>query len=112
MRAIERPTILTVICIISFAYAVLGFPTIFSPFIKKQGDFFPAFTGVLIAFEFISVVGVWYMKKWGLRIYILTSLLSQSLLIYIDNWASYKLVLPIFFIVLSAFFYKKMDHNL
>ena len=53
MRAIERPTILTVICIISFAYAVLGFPTIFSPFIKKQGDFFPAFTGILISLEFI-----------------------------------------------------------
>ena len=112
MRAIERPTILTVICIIAFAYAVLGFPTIFSPFIKKQGDFFPAFTGILISFEFISIVGVWYMKKWGVRIYFLTALLNQSLLIYIDNWAVYKMVLPIVFIGLATFFYKKTDNNL
>jgi hypothetical protein len=112
MRVIQRPTILTVICIISFAYAVLGFPTIFSPFIKKQGDFFPAFTGILISLEFISVVGVWYMKKWGLRIYLLTALLNQSLLIYIDNWAIYKVALPVVFIGVAAFFYKKMDANL
>ncbi len=112
MRVIQRPTILTVICIISFAYAVLGFPTIFSPFIKKQGDFFPAFTGILIALEFISVVGVWYMKKWGVRIYLFTALLNQSLLIYIDNWAVFKIVLPIVFIGVAAFFYKKMDDNL
>jgi hypothetical protein len=112
MRAIQRPTILTVICIISFVAAVLGFPTIFSPFIKKQGDFFPAFTGILISLEFISVVGVWYMKKWGVRIYFLTVLLNQSLLIYIDNWAVYKLFLPVIFILLTAYYYKKMDDNL
>lgn len=112
MRVTQRPTILTVICVISFAAAVLGFPTIFSPFIKKQGDFFPAFTGILISLEFIAVVGVWYMKKWGVRVYILTSMLNQSLMIYIDNWASYKLILPILFIGVGAFFYKKMDNNL
>ena len=112
MRVIQRPTILTVICIISFAYAVLGFPTIFSPYIKKQGDFFPAFTGILISLEFISVVGVWYMKKWGVRIYILTALLNQSLLIYIDNWEIYKVVLPIVFKGVAIFFYRKMDNNL
>lgn len=112
MQVIQRPTILTVICIISFAAAVIGFPTIFSPFIKKKGDFFPAFTGILISLEFISVVGVWYMKKWGVRVYLITALLNQSLLIYIDNWSSYKIVLPIIFIATSAFFYRKMDNNL
>jgi hypothetical protein len=112
MRIIQRPTILSVVCIISFAYAVLGFPTIFSPFIKKQGDFFPAFTGILISLEFIAVVGVWYMKKWGVQMYLITAILNQSLLIYIDNWLAYKVILPIVFICLSSYFYKKMDRNL
>jgi hypothetical protein len=112
MRSIKRPTILTVLCIISFAAAVLGFPTIFSPFVKKKGDFFPAFTGILIAFEFISIVGVWYMKKWGVRIYLLTAMLNQSLMLYIDNWSVYKIILPILFVFMTAFFYKKMEDNL
>jgi hypothetical protein len=112
MRTIKRPTILSVICIISFAAAILGFPTIFSPFVKKKGDFFPAFTGILIAFEFISVVGVWYMKKWGVRIYLLTAMLNQTLMIYIDNWSVTKIILPIIFVVIAAFFYNKMDDNL
>jgi hypothetical protein len=112
MKVVKRPTILTVICVMSFTAPILGFPTIFSPFIKKKGDFFPAITGILISLEFISVVGVWYMKKWGLRIYILTALLNQTLMLYIDNWQSYKLILPLVFIGFTGFFYKKMDDNL
>lgn len=112
MRELKRPTILTVICVISFAAAVIGFPTIFSPFIKKKGDFFPAFNGILIALEFISIVGVWYMKKWGFRVYLVTALLNQSLLIYIDNWSAFKIFLPITFIIITAIYYKKMDNNL
>lgn len=79
---------------------------------KKKGDFFPAFTGILISLEFIAVVGVWYMKKWGLRVYLLTALLNQSLMIYIDNWSAIKLILPLLFIITASFFYKKMDNNL
>jgi hypothetical protein len=52
------------------------------------------------------------MKKWGLRIYILTALLNQTLMLYIDNWQSYKLILPLVFIGFTGFFYKKMDDNL
>ena len=52
-----------------------------SPFIKKKGDFFPAITGIIIAFEFISVVGVWYMKKWGFRVYLTTAILNQCVLL-------------------------------
>lgn len=112
MKTIKRPTIVSVVCIISFIFAVLGFPTIFSPFIKKQGDFFPAITGILISLEFISIVGVWYMKKWGVNFYMVTSMLNQSLLLYIDNWSTYKIILPLLFIGVTLYFYKRMDHNL
>jgi len=112
MHAVTRPTILTIVCAASFVYAVLGFPMIFSPFIKKQGDFFPAFTGILISLEFIAIVGVWYMKKWGVRMYLITALLNHALIIYIDNWAFYKSVLPIVFIIIATIYYKKMDNNL
>jgi hypothetical protein len=112
MRVIQRPTILTVICIVSFVYAVIYFPTIFSPFIKKQGNFFPALTGILISLEFISVVGVWYMKKWGLRIYLLTAMINQSLMIYLDNWSVFKIALSLIFILITGYFYRKMDDNL
>ncbi|MFN7848189.1 MAG: hypothetical protein ACK5P4_13345 [Bacteroidota bacterium] len=112
MREIKRPIALSIVCILSFAAAILGFPAVFSPFIKKKGDFFPAITGIIIAFEFISVVGVWYMKKWGFRVYLTTAILNQCMLLYINNWSQTKIILPVIFIAVSAFFYKKMDHNL
>lgn len=112
MRTVQRPTLLTVLCVISFVVAVLGFPTIFSPFIKKKGDFFPAFTGILIALEFISIVGVWYMKKWGVVMYFINAMLVHALIIYIDNWSVYKSVLPVIFIIITSMYYKKMDDNL
>lgn len=112
MHIIKRPTIVTVVCVIAFVVSVLSFANVFSPFIKKKGDFFPAINGLLIACEFISLVGVWYMKRWGLNLYLITAILYQALLIGIDNWAFYKVILPLFFIITVAFFYKKMDTNL
>lgn len=112
MKSVKRPVIVSVICVISFAATVLSFPSIFSPFVKKQGVFFPALSGLVIAFEFIAVVGVWYMKKWGVQIYVINAMLGQALQLSINNWSVFKLILPIIFIFTTAFFYKRMDDNL
>ena len=112
MQAVKRPTLITVVSIIAFAAAVLSFPSVFSPFVKKKGDFFPAITGLVIAFEFISVVGIWYMKKWGLRTYIMTAMANQALLLAIDNWSVVNLILPVLVISATAFYFKSMDENL
>jgi hypothetical protein len=60
-----RPKIISVICIIGFILVLISFPQVFSPSIKKIGMFTPAIYGAIIAFQFISFVGLWHFKQWG-----------------------------------------------
>lgn len=66
----KRPRILTLICVIGYLSVVFSFPQVFSPQIKKLGAFMPALYGILVAASFIACVGIWYVKQWGVQIYL------------------------------------------
>jgi hypothetical protein len=111
----KRPTLLTVICIIGYLWIVFTFPGIFSPFIKRLGDWYPAIYGLIVAFSFISFVGVWHMKKWGVNLYIITFFAKQIFLYLIDDYEMGTIVgifLSVFFIISFLVFYKRMNSNL
>jgi hypothetical protein len=112
MNKQERPRLLTLICILGFAASVLSFPSIFSPFIKKKGAWFPALSGAMVALEFISVVGVWYMKRWGISLYLGSAMGHQIIWLWMDTWSPAKIFLPLSFLICSLPLYKKMDDNL
>lgn len=50
---------------------LLSFPQVFSPQVKKLGLLIPALYGILVAANFIACVGLWYMKQWGVALYLL-----------------------------------------
>jgi hypothetical protein len=107
-----RPTPVTVVCIIAFIFVIIGFPAIFSPFIKKLGVGYPALFGSILAFNFISLVGTWHMKKWGVYVYLLISLIDQASQLYVNRWKPTDLILPLLFLTVTAIYYKQMDENL
>ena len=109
---IHRPNAISLICLMGFAVSVSGFPGIFSPFVKKKGDWFPALSGMITALEFIAVVGTWYMKKWGGYLYLMSALASQIVALMIDNWSPIKAIIPSVFLCVYLFHQKKMDTNL
>jgi hypothetical protein len=112
LNTLPRPKIITIICVLGFIASVLSFPSIFSPFIKKKGAIVPAISGLLIALEFISIVGVWFMKRWGVTLYLATALAQQTLWLSIDTWKAYQIALPVIFLSIASFHYRKMDVNL
>ena len=65
----KRPLILSIICVIGFLWVVITFPGVFSPSIKKLGVFMPAIYGLIVAATFISFIGVWHLKRWGMELY-------------------------------------------
>ena len=95
-----------------FAISVIGFPGIFSPFVKKKGDWFPALSGMITALEFIAVVGTWYMKRWGGYLYLMSALATQIVALLIDNWSIADALIPVVFLSVYFFHYRKMDSNL
>jgi len=91
---------------------VFTFPGIFSPSVKKLGDWYPALFGLIVAASFISYVGVWHMKRWGVELYIVTFFIKQVILYLIDDISYVGIVLSTFFIISFLVFYKRMDQNL
>lgn len=115
MRNAKRPAILSVICMLGFAWVLFTFPGVFSPAVKKLGVFAPAVYGAIIAATFISFIGIWHMKRWGAELYVLAFCTKILYFVFTHTfeWTSVLGILfSIWFITTFAVFYKRMDLNL
>ena len=108
----KRPILLSVVCILGYIWIVFSFPAVFSPSVKKLGDWYPALFGLIVAGTFISYIGVWHMKKWGVQLFALAFFVKESVLIMIDDVSVIGIVFSLFFISSMLPFYRRMDSNL
>lgn len=109
---LKRPALLTIVCILGYIWIVFSFPAVFSPSIKKLGDWYPALFGLLVATSFISYIGIWHLKRWGASLFIVTFFIKEILLILIDDISYVGIVMSLFFIVSMLIYYKRLDSNL
>lgn len=109
---LNRPKPITAVCVLGFIWIVFSFPAVFSPSIKKLGDWYPALFGIIVAFSFIAYIGVWHMKQWGVKLFLITFFVKQTLLVLINDISYVGVSLSVLFGVVMLFFYKKMDTNL
>jgi hypothetical protein len=111
----KRPLILSIICVIGFLWVVITFPGVFSPSVKKLGVFMPAVYGLIVAATFISFIGVWHLKRWGMELYALSFFSKMLFFILTKSFemTSYVgIVFSAWFMITYLFYYKKMDVNL
>lgn len=111
----KRPKIISAICIIGYLTVVFTFPQVFSPSIKKLGVLMPALYGVLVACNFISCVGIWYYKQWGVQLYAITFFAKTLFFILLQQYSFsfyFSSALSFFFLLILLRFYPKMNQNL
>lgn len=72
----------------------------------------PALSGGIVAVEFISAVGIWYMKRWGVRLYILSTAMGQALKLYLNTWGLGGLIVPLIVIAAGLYSYRNMKEDL
>ena len=111
----KRPFIIRLICYLGFAGLAFSFVSVFSPEIKKLGDFYPAIYGFIVTASFISYVGLWHMKKWGVELYISMFFVKIVFLLIINDLGALAIVngiLTLVFIIFLLRHYPKMDINL
>jgi hypothetical protein len=100
---------------IGYLSVVLSFPQVFSPQVKKLGLLMPALYGILVATNFIACVGIWYMKQWGVMLYLLVFFARVLFNLGIDDLGPGFYVANlvwIVFIIILVRFYPKMNPNL
>ncbi len=115
MTKIQRPKSISIITIIAIVLVLLAFPMLFMPSIKKMGDFVPLILGVIITLQFISLIGIWHMKKWGVLLFIIIFCARVVTFIFLDIY-TFRFYFNIFYSLLFSFFfiahYRKMNSNL
>jgi hypothetical protein len=111
----KRPAVITFFCVLTYLSVVFTFPQVFSPSVKKMGVFIPALYGLLVASQFISTVGIWYFKQWGVQLYLLT-FFSRTLFFILSDQIGFLfylgLAISLTFIIILIRFYPKMNSNL
>jgi hypothetical protein len=109
---IKRPVILTIVCIVGILWSLVNFIYVFSPFIKKIGDWTPAIYGIIVAVQFISFIGVWNMKRWGVMLCISAFFAKIIFSISVDDKSYIGMGLSLVFTVFFLIFYRRMGDEL
>ena len=115
MAQVTRPKDIRIVTIIALILVLLAFPMLFTPSIKRMGDFIPMILGIIITMQFVSLIGIWHMKQWGVQLFIIMFCIRVITFMFLDLYGFrfffnifYSLTFIIFFLV----HYRKMDTNL
>ena len=115
MALVQRPKAISAITVIAIVLILLGFPMLFMPSIKRMGDFIPMILGIIITLQFVSLIGIWHMKKWGVQLFVIMFCIRVITFMFLDLYGfrfyfniSYSFIFIVFFLI----HYRKMDANL
>ena len=108
----KRPVILTIVCIVGILWSLMNFIFVFSPFIKKISSWTPAIYGIIVALQFISFIGAWHMKRWGVLLFISAFTCKVIFSIAIKDVSYVGIGLALTIIIFFLVFYRRMAEEL
>lgn len=115
MALVQRPKTISIITVIAIVMVLLAFPMLFTPSIKRMGDFVPMVLGIIITLQFVSLVGVWHMKRWGVQLFIIMFCVRVITFMVLDLYGFrffFNIFYSLLFIIFFIIHYRKMDTNL
>lgn len=115
MAHVLRPKIISILSITAIILTLLAFPMLFTPSIKQMGDFVPMVIGIIITLQFVAIIGVWHMKRWGVQLFIIIFTIRVITFMFLEMYNIrfyFNITYSLFFICVFLCFYKKMDSNL
>ncbi len=105
----NRPTVITVICILGFIGVALTVPLIFSNVAQSIGSWYPPYLGASAVVGLICMVGLWKMKKWAVFLYTLLVVINQVVLFTMGVWNPFALLIPAIIIAIGFANLSKMS---
>ena len=115
MASIARPKIISVTTITAIVLVLLAFPLLCTPSIKRMGDFIPMILGIIITLQFVSLIGIWHMKQWGVRLFIIMFCIRVITFMFLDMFGFrfyFNIFYSLIFIIFFLIHYRKMNSNL
>lgn len=115
MALVQRPKSISIITVTAIVLVLLAFPMLFTPSIKRMGDFVPMILGIIITLQFVSLIGIWHMKQWGVQLFIIMFCVRVMTFMFLDLYTFrffFNIFYSIIFIIFFLIHYRKMDTNL
>jgi hypothetical protein len=105
----NRPTAITVVCVMGFIGAALTIPLTFSSISKQIGSWYPPYLGFSAVVGLICMVGLWNMKKWAAYTYTAFVIMNQIVLFSMGVWNIMALLIPGIVIGIAFTHLRKMN---
>jgi hypothetical protein len=90
----ERPTSITVICVIGFVGAIATAVMLFSGITRSIGAWYPPYLAFSSLVGLACFIGLWRMKKWAAYTYAGFAGLNQIILLAMGLWNLAALIIP------------------
>jgi hypothetical protein len=111
----KRPRIVSIFCVSQFIFCAGQIITISAPSIRNIAIWYPIIYGMIVSLRFISLVGVWHMKKWGAELFVyatIVKIITQVLVGDLTTMAKSDAVYSVILCIVFMTFYKRMSRNL
>ena len=114
-QVIKRPRILSILGVKWYIISAGQIIAISAPAIRDISSWYPMLYGSIIALRFISIVGIWHMKKWGVELFFyvtIAKIITQVLVGDFSGGAGVDSFLSVALVIVSMFYYKRMGRDL
>ena len=111
----KRPKAISILCVIGFIFSTGQIIAISAPAIRDVASWYPIVYGLIISFRFISLVGVWHMKKWGAELFAYVTLFKIMVQVAVGDlgfFGGVDAVFSVIFAIVFLCFYKRMERGL
>lgn len=111
----KRPKVISILGVTGFIFSAGQIIAISAPGIRDVGGWYPMLYGSIIALRFISLVGVWYMKKWGAELFAYVTITKIAVQILVGDFGIASGVDAFFSVAFSIVFlsfYRRMGRDL
>ncbi|WP_448520089.1 hypothetical protein [Rhodoflexus sp.] len=111
-HTIERPVIITFICLVGFMSSLFLFyfwySTILRPYAPGYEGWYRPYIFFSAIIGLIMMIGIWHMKKWAVYLYILITAIDIFILVYLRTW-SFSIVIKLATLGILLFHFNKFE---
>ena len=94
-RPIQRPIIITIICLIGFLSLLILIPILFSKSAANVGLWYRPFLALSGFVSFMCMLGLWRMKRWAPITYTLYVIVGQIVSLYHEVASFQSILIPL-----------------
>lgn len=104
----QRPTAITVICILGFIGAAFTVPLLFLPTTWKIAPWYTPYLAVSAVIGLACMLGMWKLRRWAVVAYTAFAAINQIVLITTGLWNPLALGVPAAVVVIGFYYWKRL----